>query len=184
MDDLLEYHELRNAIVHHRAYPKELIAAPSQQAVDRLQAIVDEVVSPPAVYPRFKRDIHVFDATAPLAHALAYMNKQQFRQIVVRRESRLCLVTDSGIARWLLSHVTEERLNLPEAVIGDVLPYESKEAMAIVSKYCTVEEARGIFETANKKHPRRLFAIVITETGQPDEKPLGIITPRDLIVVD
>ena len=60
LDDLLEFHELRNAIIHHRSYPAELLAMPTQETVDRMQMILDKLLRPQLVGNAFKSDVHVF----------------------------------------------------------------------------------------------------------------------------
>ena len=53
--------------------------------------------------------------------------------------------------------------------------------MAFLAQDASLDTARGIFEEANVRKPRRLYAILITEHGTPQEEPLGIITPRELL---
>jgi CBS domain-containing protein len=181
LDDLLEFHELRNAMIHHRAYPKEIIAVPTEQTVEQMRAIVMSLSEPPTVIPAFSREIHVFVPTEPLAGALAYMSKHDFRQIVVRDGGALKLVTSLGVALWLIANAKGEIVNLKETSLGDVLEYEHDDSVAFLPRDASLDTALGIFEEASVKKPRRLYAILITEHGTPDEEPLGIITPRELL---
>jgi CBS domain-containing protein len=181
LDDLLEFHELRNAIVHHRAYPKELIAVPTERTVALMRDIVQALAAPAHVIPAFAREIHVFVPTEPLTGALAYMSKHDFRQIVVRDAGALKLVTSLGVALWLIDNAKGEIVNLKETSLGDVLSYEHDDSVAFLPQDASLDTARGIFEEANVRKPRRLYAILITEHGTPQEEPLGIITPRELL---
>lgn len=181
LDDLLEYHELRNAIVHHRAYPKELIASPTERTVEAMRNIVTALSAPPAVIPAFSREIHVFVPAEPLTGALAYMSKHDFRQIVVKSDGQLRLVTSLGVALWLIDNAKNEIVNLKQTSLGDVLEYEHDDSVAFLPQDASLDTARGIFEEASVKKPRRLYAILITGHGTPQEEPLGIITPRELL---
>ena len=62
-----------------------------------------------------------------------------------------------------------------------MLEYEHDDSVAFLPRNASLDVARGIFEEANVKKPRHLYAILITEQGTPEEEPLGIITPRELL---
>ena len=59
-DDLEEFSELRNAIVHERISPEYLIAVPLAPAVERIEAIAKALSEPPLVYPRFAAKVARF----------------------------------------------------------------------------------------------------------------------------
>ncbi len=99
-ETLIGYGELRNAIVHDRKYPEEIIAEPHPDIVDDLRQIVSMVTSPPRLIPTFAVDLRVFTVDEPLISALAYLRSQDYSQVVVHDGDGLDLVTTEGIARW------------------------------------------------------------------------------------
>jgi len=109
------------------------------------------------------------------------MSKHDFRQIVVRNNGELRLVTSLGVALWLIANAKSEIVNLKDTTLGDVLAYEHDDSVAFLPRTASLDEARGVFEQASIQKPRRLYAIVITEHGDPHEEPLGLITPRELL---
>lgn len=184
LDELLEIHELRNAIVHHRSYPATIIAIPTAEIVDKLAEVVAELSSPELLMPAFKRQIHVFSSTSPLHESLAYMKRQGFRQIVLKAEGQLALITSKGIANWLLGQADGKAVVLSDATLGDLLPFEETGSVEFLAQDSTIDTARQIFDIAQRSRPRHLFAVLVTKTGLPTEDPLGIITPRDLLALE
>lgn len=184
LDELLEIHELRNAIVHHRSYPAEIIAIPTVEIVELLEAVVNGLNSPAQVMPTFKRQIHVFSPTSPLQESLAYMKRHGFRQIVLKSEGELHLISSNGIANWLLGQANGEAVVLAKATLGDLLAFEEPHSVEFLAEDATIDMARQIFDEAQRSRPRHLFAVLITKTGSPSEAPLGIITPRDLLALE
>lgn len=69
-DRLKDYGDLRNAIVHHRAYPAEVIAEPLEETVQRLEKVVAAILAPTLLIPIFQRSIRCFSPNDPLVTAL------------------------------------------------------------------------------------------------------------------
>ena len=61
--------------------------------------------------------------------------------------------------------------------IGDALRYESPETMVVMAGNRTVTEAREVF---TRLTTARVYAIVMTDSGDDRGQPLGIVTPWDL----
>lgn len=182
LDDLLEYHELRNAIIHHRTYPKELIATPTAETVAEFRRVVEHLSAPPKVIPAFASEVHVFSPKTPLKEVLQYMFSRGYSQVVSRVEGRLRLTTSSGLTRWLAAMVNADDVPYQSATMADVLPFDREEALQLIARDASIDQALAIFQSSLERKRPRLFAIVITETGDAAEEPLGIITPRDLLV--
>ncbi len=178
---LRDYADLRNVIVHHHAYPAEIIAEPSPQALADFRRIVEGVMAPPLVYPTFQRQVDVFSPHQGLEVALAYMRDQDYSQIVVTKDGRLTLLTAEGIARWLALKVPNSPVLISEAQVDDALACQTCEGLAIMSRSRTIFDAHDAFAgTVREKRPR-LYAFVITENGRATERPLGLVTPWDLL---
>jgi hypothetical protein len=199
IDDLMEFAELRNALVHDRRFPNRMIAVPTEETIVAFRRLVEHLVRPKRVIPAFASELRVFGTAEPLAAALEYMHRGGYTQVVVREAGELRLLTAAGITRWLAAGMDlvgpaagrssdEYRPaggpTVETATIADALAHEKPEAMALIAASATVEEATDLFQQALAKRRVRLFAIVITQTGQPTEAPLGIITPADLLDED
>lgn len=188
-DDLGEFGELRNAIVHERVSPDYLIAVPLAETVEKIEEIARLLSNPPLVYPEFRREVVVFSPSDSLGQVLEVMHRKGFTQFPVYEGGVYRgLLTDGGIARWVAARVARGAGTAPvgEALsgvtVGEVLSSEKNPGRArFVSKRATVYEVEEIFRENSKRERWRVAAVLITENGKADEELLGIITPSDLL---
>lgn len=188
-DDLIEFAELRNAIVHERTRPGYLIAVPLKGTVDRIEGIAGAMERPPLVYPQFKREVARFNADDPMRSVFSVMSATGYSQFPVYRGSEyLGLLTDGGIARWVARALTgrdpKETRSPSEGTVGDVLKSEKNPDRAqFISRDATVYQAEQSFVTSSRKEKWRVSALLITENGLAGGKLLGIITPSDILAL-
>jgi predicted transcriptional regulator len=188
-DDLAEFGELRNAIVHERVSPDYLIAVPLAETVEKIEEIARLLSDPPLVYPEFRREVAVFSPSDSLRKVLEVMHRKGFTQFPVYENGVYRgLLTDGGIARWVAGRVAggtgtasvDETLS--GVTVGEVLASEKNPGRArFVSRRSTVYEVEEIFRESSKRERWRVAAVLITENGKADEELLGIITPSDLL---
>jgi CBS domain-containing protein len=181
-DFLLEVGELRNAIVHNRAAADTYIATPHEKTVRDLEAIERRVVSPERVLPRFGCEVRVVTPDTTLADVWMRIQSDGVSRYPVYDGRRfLGLLTSNGIARWCAEQLTDGRLDIDANAVRvrDVLPSDHRrERVAFLGRTALVDEADDLYET--QRTDGVLEAIIITEHGKPDEKPLGIICPVDI----
>lgn len=188
-DDLVEFGELRNAIVHERISPDYLIAVPLLETVERIEEIARLLANPPLVYPRFRREVVVFSPHDSMEKVFQVMRGKGFTQFPVYEDGVYRgLLTDGGIAGWVAGRTAKAMGTASIADIllgvsvGEVLASEKNPHRArFVSRRSTVYEVEEIFRENSKREKWRVAAVLITENGKPDEELLGIITPSDLL---
>lgn len=178
-DDLKEFAELRNAIVHERG-GGYIIAEPNLRAVERIEQILDVITNPPKVIPTFQVEVLAFDVHTPVAKAVESMAKKDISQVpITDKDNFMALLTTDTITRWLGLNVKDDIFCLNESIIGKVLEYsESFDNYKFISKKSTLietMEAFHLFEDQGK----RLDAALITESGKVKEKIIGIVTVAD-----
>jgi len=236
-DDLEEFSELRNAIVHERISPDYLIAVPLPETVAKIETIAGILTNPPLVYPRFGRPVFTLQVHEPASRVLKATRDTDFSQFPVYDGSRYVgLLTNSGISRWVASLLCDEscgpsricpppetsagqdtaskafqwnpedfreglredpregfrkdlqvdlRNCLLNARIADILAYEKdRDRARFISRYETIYEAQEMFRDGSFGHRWRTAALLITETGNPRESLLGIVTPSDMVSVE
>jgi CBS domain-containing protein len=180
-DDLKEFAELRNAIVHDQGgMGMYVIAEPNSKAVTDIEHILDVITNPPKVIPTFQVDVLTFDINTPIAEAIESMAKKDISQVpITAKDNFKALLTNDTITRWLGLNVKEDIFCLSECAIGKVLEYaESADNFKFISKTSTLFETMEtfhVFENQGKK----LDAALITETGKESEKIIGIVTVAD-----
>lgn len=189
-EDLMEYAELRNALVHDRHFPNRMIAVPVERTLAEFRRLVERIVRPRRVLPQFGCELRVFAPDEQLSTALDYMHRKGYTQIVAREGGELRLITAAAVTRWLAAHMAAPPpdggngascIDLTGASVADVLALEKPETLGLIGRDATIEEAVDSFQRAISRRRGRLYALLITENGKSDESPLGIITPVDLL---
>ena len=131
-------------------------------------------MEPIPLIPTFSRTIWCFSPGESLATALRYMRDEDFSQVVVQQDGVLGLLSAEGIARWLADQ--DGAVDTSAVTVADVIPHEPAGSFRILSAQQTVSDARAVFERG-----RRVFAVIVTESGDPTETPLGLVTPWDVL---
>jgi hypothetical protein len=171
---LKDYGNLRNAIVHQGQW----IAEPSERALQEFEHIVQTIISPPKLIPRFQKpSIHLFAPQDPLVTALQHMREHDYSQVAIQTEENLSLLTVEGITRWLEEQAQDDIISVQEASIADAFRYEQSENVFILSRNQTIYDAMDIFMLAIEQRKLRIYALLMTHQGKPTERPLGISYP-------
>ncbi|WP_227396198.1 CBS domain-containing protein [Jeotgalibacillus aurantiacus] len=180
LQDLKEIAELRNAIVH--TYTEEVLAEPTDYVVELIEEIRSRLVVPPTV-ERFIKDVVTFHEDTTLREVLRNMKNKEYSQFPVVDQQKLVktLVTDSGVANWLASHLNEESISIKGVQVKDLLPFDKrKQNYRFIPKEMSVYEAQDRFAQAAERG-EKLVALIITKNGASTERILGIVTPWDVM---
>lgn len=180
-DFLLETGELRNALVHSRTGQDEYIAVPSEKTVAELERIEQAAFSPQKVMPRFARNVITLRSDQSIADAWQVMRDDGYTRYPVYDSGGggfLGLLTSNGFARWAASQLQGTRLNIDAAKVrvADVLAQDSRrENVRFVSRDALIDDIDDMFRDVRPPE-----AVIITEHGKSDEKPIGIISANDI----
>ena len=188
-EDLVEFAELRNAIVHDRMSPEFLIAVPLEETVDKIEKIASAIEEPPLVYPRFGRKVVCFGPEDEMESVFRTMASTGYTQFpVYDGGTYVGLLTDGGVARWLASTMAAGEAGggpldkLKRVKVLEVLKSEKNPDRAkFVSRRATVYEAEHLFAVSGNGSKWRTAVLLITENGDPGEALLGMITPSDIL---
>jgi len=178
-DFLSEIGDLRNALVHNRTDEDHYIAVPSEETVLELERIEKELFSPERVAPRFERNVTTFAPDQTLAEVLDLLRDDGYsRYPVYSKAGFVGLLTSNGIARWAASNVKNDRLdiNLDHVQLSDVLELDHRrDRVAFVSRDALIDDVDDMFT-----QEKQLEAVLITPSGKPHEKPIGMICAPDI----
>ena len=180
-EELSDFGDLRNAIVHTRRQEETVIAEPNDWAVGRIEEIVKVVDDPPKVLPEFSREVFQSSSTEGLAKAVRQMRDSSYSQIPVYNDG-VCegLLTANTIVRWLGASVDDDLFSLIETQIGEVLQHqEDAKGYRFIPRSTTLFDVLELFQAECEKE-RPPVALLITENGRHTERLLGIITAWDL----
>lgn len=183
-DDLREFADLRNAIVHHRTDIDYVIAEPHDEIVERIEDIEQRLSNPLTVGALFGCKVHTLQASDQLTSALQMMEDNKFSQVPFYKDGTFAgLITAAGITYWLAGQSTENSISREIPTLSTVYNFEKrKDSFEFVEKDLSVYEADDYFKRAISKGTR-LEALLITENGRPTEELIGIITPFDLLKI-
>ncbi len=171
--------ELRNVLVHNKTLPRFEMAIPTDEVVRRIERVCEAILSPPKIYPMFKKDVTCVAPGDSLAHVMRLVVDKKFSQFPVMEGSRVVgLLTENGITRWLARKVVDSMslVELDDARVSDLVREEEDRPNALfVPKDTALAEVRGIF-----RNNEFLEAALITQHGRNTEKLLGLINRWDL----
>jgi CBS domain-containing protein len=179
-DDLLELGELRNAIVHDSTEAGFVVAEPNQRALSLIEGIAAEVVRPPLLIPAFERNVSTVQQTDPIIAALTMMHSRGYAQFPVTDPAGrvVGLLSERAVARWCAACLSQGETPSKETQVSEVLAHNAHGTrnFALMAATATVYDAEEAFRRA-----RRLEAVLVSANGQPGERLLGIVTPRDIV---
>lgn len=183
-NDLLEYSELRNAIVHERTEVNYTIADPHIEVVEAIEKIAAEMVAPKLVIPTFAKTLKVLQADLTVKSVLNVIRETKFTQFPVYRSKQFVgLITDKTVLHWLAGQLNgnfNEILKTP--IIQLVDDHESEPNYHFIPRTMDIYQAESLLLKMYKKH-QGIAALLITEDGKPNQKLLGMVTPSDLLQV-
>jgi CBS domain-containing protein len=127
--------------------------------------------------PRFQCNIVVHTPYDGLREALKEMHKKDYSQVVIRVKGRLRFVTRDGLGRIMAEAWDDDYVDIKHPGIEDILKYEPTGTMVVMAGDRTVAEAADVLMQLSTP---RVFAVVVTDSGDDRGQPLGIVTPDDL----
>lgn len=180
--DLKQFAKLRNAIVHDAAYPPNVIAIPSEEALQRFNRVAHEVLHPAPLIPTFEAEVSCFSLADTMTSVLRFMRSHDFSQVVVRgNDRRLSMLTVEGITKWLSDNMDGDHSSFGTVTLQSVVALEPPHGFIIMGPEKTVFDATDAFTRSIHRESTRLYAIVITKTGADTDEPIGLVTPWDLV---
>jgi len=176
-DELIQYGRLRNAIVHEQGTESIYIADPRESACSRIEELRDRILCPRklrSISPYLP--LRIFQSTNSLSEALVYMKENIFSQVIILNQGEYGILSTEGIAHWLESK--DHAVLLPEIMLEEVGQFEPEDTCRRLRADETIERALVVF---TKDLGKRVFSILVTETGLRTDEPITIITPWDFV---
>lgn len=176
-DDLLEFAELRNAIVHSRR-KDTVIAYPTTSTVIEINRIAQDLLNPQKVIPLFGREVLAASEDQKLSDVLRLMTNANISQVpVIRGNTVIEVLNGNSIARWL---GRQEIISPGDVSVADILPdIEVKNNYRFLARTASVFDAAELYQqTLNQGW--YADAIFITDNGRNGQKLLGIVVLEDI----
>ncbi|MHC1702325.1 MAG: CBS domain-containing protein [Tenuifilaceae bacterium] len=174
-NDLREYAQLRNAIIHTRR-ENFVIAEPHNDVVIELRHIRNLLYNPPKISSVMQEKPYFATPNTPVLEMLkTFASKGFMRCPVIDGNKIICLITAKTLARYIVSNPS----SIENTNIEKVIPFADITDYTIVSENTDIVSVIGQFKNSIKKG-NYIQAVLITKNGRSDSPLLGIITPSDL----
>lgn len=179
-EELFEFADLRNAIVHNRSNDYKIIAEPHKFVIDRFVDIKNQIINPVKMDAFFKK-VHTCKLTDKISLPLELIHNQLISQIPVLDNNRVVEVLNaSTIAYWVAN---QKKVSIESELVSQVIEYkEFKQNFKIIPAETTVFHAAEIFKNSYKNHPKNRYydTLLITQNGKENEKLKGVIVLSDI----
>ncbi len=179
-DDLRQFSELRNAIVHE-SRGNYVIAEPHIETVEHIETIKDKIVSPPGVLKAFGKKVYCLNANDKLSKALRYLSEHKISQLPVLEDGKITDVLNAQAIAYWLAH---NNMVCPgETEVQSVLKHkEFRDNYAVMEEKRNVFYAAHLFEESYGKKPygSYLECIILTKDGSSGSPISGIIVLADI----
>ena len=185
-DELNAIREIRNLLQHNPKINGNYIVTPSDDIMDSLWCIINEVEHPLLAIDFGVKESQVYKAklNSNLNRVLQVMKDRGFSQVPIIENNKIY-----GVLSYytVFEFVTEQGMQIitDETKVSDLksyLPFEAhkNESYKFMPKTATFAQADEAFEKRDSKG-RRLVALFITETGSPKEPMLAMLTPWSVV---
>ena len=182
--DLEQYAKLRNAMVHGKSEMNYYIAEPNIKVVEHIEKIAAILSRPNYALSIATKKVVFYDSSDSILSVIDGIREYGYSQFPIYTNHQCDgLLSTGSILKWMATNGFHSFSSLAEVKISEIMTGVSPAPIMFVSKNRNIFEVEDLFETAHK-NKRDLAAVIITENGNSNETPLGLITAWDLIEID
>ena len=172
-ETLKEYADLRNAIVHQRSRTEEIIAVPVDSATENIERIAELLDADENILMFATVPVTTADETTTVREAYALLHEVGADKLPVYDHEHFAgIVTMDQIAGWIISGGSMD------AAVRKLISDEGIETVFMKSTQSIMEAV--LFFDRHMKESDTAPVILVTETGDMHEPPLGILSSHDL----
>lgn len=147
----------------------------THSAVSKFGNIVESIMMPPKLVQYCTMNPSVVSKSTSLPDVLHRMFENDFSQVIVQDGAEYRLLSREGISKWVESNIDTDLVSIKETKVSDVLRHEDKTNCEYVDRSTDVFAFIDIIGSPKK----RVQAVIVTEHGKSNEKPIGIATVWD-----
>ena len=170
---LIEYADLRNAIVHQRSREEEIIAEPIDSVTENIERIADLLNQNENVFAYATVPVTTADETTTVKEAYEMLHEVDADKLPIYCQGEfLGLVTMDQIAGWVING------NSVDDLVRKLISKDGPTTV-FMARSQSIMEAVLFFdqsETERSSAP----VILVTENGNMQEEPIGILSTHDL----
>lgn len=178
---ILDLYALRNVVAH--ADRDKYIAEIKEFAFDELSKILKLLDNPPTVGIVFKTSVY---STTPFESTETVIRKMKeciYTHVPIYENDKYYgTFSESTLLLWLVDNIKDGKAEFNKNSIRDIKKnylFNKSDKVDFISESKSIFEVQAMFEKAIGGG-NRLGALIITKSGDKDDKPIGIITAWDL----
>lgn len=173
------FRELRNVLIHEEG--NEIIATPTDAAVRAITKMVDIYTRPDRLDKMFTQKVVSVNPGQSLKVAMDYMKYHGYGTLpVYDKEGCIGLLSSRVLMKWLLVQYDDMgkiMVDTNTVKIGEILDQVDRiDRVKIVPR--TMDVISFLDERSKDPSPSGIY--ILTESGKSHEKPVGIITDKDI----
>ena len=173
LQELREYGELRNALVHLRDGKNEVIAEPTDTVTKDIERIAKLLTSNDNVMQYVSQPVQTVSLQDTIVDTYKIMEKMDTTKVPVYcKDEFVGVLKVESVCKWAMNHSDKK-------YVKDIMNDDSKKSILFLKKEATVQDVMDAYERSIQSGIQ-LLAILVTEHGEMSEKPLGILTTKDL----
>lgn len=180
-EELFEFTDLRNAIVHNRNHQYQVIAEPHTVVVEQFLKISETIINPIKV-DKFCKKVQTCLINDPIAKPIALINQYKISQIpILDKQGHVYeILNATNVAYWIASR--NYKFNENDTIQSLLDLKEVKRNYQIISKGESVYHAAELYKDSFRKGTNKKYfdALLITLNGNANEEILGIIVLADI----
>lgn len=182
-DELHIIRKLRNLLVHEKRTIDYDVAEPSEEVIEQLEFIRQQVIQPATAGQHFSRQVFSFNVEDSLERLLFFVGKKHLYQFPIFDERGLAgVISHNGITNWLAHNFQDNQIDISDVKIRDLVADEdSYYHYEIISPNTNLFDVEAMF-SSNLFVGRSQYVILISDKQHIKEWDdlKGIITPWDL----
>lgn len=181
--DLIEYLQLRNALVHKTT--GEPIAEPHQEVLDSITLLYDRLTHPPTAGDIAASPVYTCKTTDQLMTVITQMKQHFYSMVPVYHDQHFVgVLSDHSLVLWMGSLKEGQNVDLNTQLVGGLQEYfghqdDKYSGYRFITPKTDMYTVRDYFLsfTSEKK---RLGAVFVTNSGTERDEILGVITAWDI----
>lgn len=184
---LERFNDMRVLLAHQGYLGNQSIATPTQAAVEAIERLVSETKYPPTMLNApGRREPYVAKPTDSVEATLQMMYAHEFSQVpIYEGQVYFGLLTTNTVARWVAKQMRQQSGLAEDSPVSDALQYVEPGHERVLHKPSALSVAQTLWlfsEGARLGKP--VTAVIITQQGRRNEKPLRLIVPEDLSILN
>ena len=172
--DLIEYAQLRNAIIHNRSENNELIAEPHIDVVEKIEKIYQELINPKTIMDLNLKAAFTSHPDESATKLAKIQEKNNYSIVPIYEDDKYIGIVHSKLYQ---SAYAQEAVNL---TVRELLAFhKDRNRVIFMSKKSELREIVKVYFDLYEKG-KGIIGVIISENGFMNEPALAMITPADL----